>query len=155
MLRKLLCAKWLCVVLPVLALSLAPAGCSSESGAASGASASTSSKLNGTWQIDPEMAKSQPEFKDAPKDVQDMMMKAMEMMKMEVTFSGSEVRMVSDMMGQKDDESWPYTVVSESGNVIVIEGTDKEGLKQRLELTVDGDKMTVVDGPESFTLVRK
>ena len=153
MLRRLLCA-----LLSALALTLVPAGCSSESDGSSGGSSSASSahgQLQGTWVIDPEMAKSQPEFQEAPKAAQDMMLKLLEQMKMEMTFSASDVRIVSDMMGEKQDESRPYTVVSEEDNTLVIEATDESGVKQELTVTVEGDKLTFTDGEESFALRRK
>jgi hypothetical protein len=129
-----------------LVLALVLPGCSS---------ASASSQLLGTWSLDIEAMKQMDEFKNAAEAEQKMMEMMYGNMKMEFTFTETEVSMAGEMMGQKQSDTKPYTIKSEQGNTLVISVKNDEGVDEDVTAIVGGDTLSLNRGNESYELKRK
>ncbi len=138
------------IIIGALALGHVLTGCQSAS-----ASAPASQQLLGTWTIDGDAMKQSDDYKKASSQEKQMMESMLSMMKMEITFTKTEVKMEMDMMGQKQSETKPYSVKSEAGNTLVLTSKNDAGVNEDVTVIVVGDSLKLKQGEQSFEMKRK
>ncbi|MDH3591905.1 MAG: hypothetical protein OER88_08510 [Planctomycetota bacterium] len=107
--------------------------------------------LIGTWTLDAEETK-----KGLGDSAEEKMAAGMlGMMKLEVTFTDSEMKFSMEAMGQKQSETQTYTITKQDGDQVTIESTDKDGKKETKTVTVDGDLMKVSEKGMTMVLRRQ
>jgi len=135
------------LALAVLAALLATvSGCSQSSAA---------DQIVGTWTLDPDAMKNSEEYKNSTPEEKQMAEMMFASMKMEMTFTKTDVRMDMDMMGNKETETKPYTVKSEKGSTLVLSTKDDNGMDESVTVTVGADTLTFEAEGNSFTMRRK
>jgi len=136
----------------ILALAALAATLATLSGCVQEAAAET---IVGTWTLDPAAMKSTPEYQNATPDEKKMAEMMFSAMKLEITFTKTDVRMDVEMMGNKQSESKPYTVKSEKGSTLVLSTKDDQGMDEDVTVTVGADTLMFKAENESFTMKRK
>ena len=134
------------IVLVALAATLATVAGSVQEAAAE--------TIVGTWTIDSEAMKSTPEYQSATPEEKQMAEMMLSAMKLEITFTKSDVTMNIDMMGNKQTETKPYTVKSQNGPTMVISSKDDMGNDEEIIVVVGANTLTFKQGTESFTMKR-
>ena len=112
--------------------------------------------LLGTWTLDLDVFKQSDDYKGMPEAQQKMAEGMFAAMKAEFTFTADKVKVSMEMMGQKRDEESSYVVKKAEAGTLTLESTDKDGTKQEVEVTIEGERLVFVQGPKKkFYLKRK
>jgi hypothetical protein len=112
-------------------------------------------ELVGTWTLDSNAMKSSPEYQSATPEERKMAEMMFSAMKLDLTFTATEVRMDMEMMGDRKSDSKPYTVKSENGKTLVLSSKNDLGMDEDVTVVVDSQTLTFHSPEGKFTLRRK
>jgi hypothetical protein len=132
-------------IVAALAAALSVPGCTQNAASA----------LVGTWTIDMSAMKDTEEYKNSSEEEKKMAEAMLSAMKVEITFTETEVQMNSEMMGQKQTEKKAYRVKSANGNNLVLSAKNESGVEEDVDVVVDGDTLHFKEGQTSFQMKRK